>query len=183
MINFNNWHLGETSNEFKLFLLSTHIFRTFEAYSNYIEGCEKIANKGNLNNIGNLNANDIIILHSIYAKPFQTIAQIGEFLNNNDIAAILYSIKKLMKEKLIQKVTNNPINRKTVSYEVTKLGMQNAKNFSNVSLSALIPFFKDFDTLDRIELKKHLFMVKILYKKISAAITIHEKILEADLNI
>lgn len=173
----DEWHLGQTQIELKLSIISIQIFRTFEAYTNYIEGCGKVIN------LTNLNAHDIMILECIYSRPFQTIAQISEYLNNDDIAAILYSLKKLIKEKLIKKVTNNLANKKIVSYQTTKNGMQNIHAFTKLSQHALIPMFMNFKSLDRLQLKKYLFLTKIIYKKIFDAITIHEKILEANIKL
>lgn len=110
------WHLATTAHEIAVTELEYSLFRSYEAFSRWqIEGMIAASGK-------NLSPSEGTILNVIAMRNRpKGITEIGRLLNRDDMTNIQYTIRKLTKEKFIEKTTKDN-RRKGVSYRVTTKG-------------------------------------------------------------
>jgi predicted MarR family transcription regulator len=130
-------HLAQTEEERKVFDLELQLWRTFYGFLRWQQECERNTNGTNLT------GPDLSVLHVIRMRDRpKSIAEIARLLNRDDDFNIQYSIRKLLKMKLIQKVRVH--NSRSVAYQVTQDGTKNTTNFANTKKKILVEkFIKD----------------------------------------
>jgi predicted MarR family transcription regulator len=92
----------------------------------------------------------------------KTLSEVGRILNRHDMFNVQYSVRKLVKQGLIEKITGS--SQRTAFYQVTTLGMQHTEQFFNTKKKTLIAKFSDLDQKIDLELlAKELAKIRILY--------------------
>ena len=96
------WHLAKTEEETRLTDFEFHLWRVFYGFMRWQEGCEKVANQTDLT------GSELSILHIIRMKDRpKTLNELMRLLNRDDNFNINYSLKKLIKNGLIQKISSD----------------------------------------------------------------------------
>jgi predicted MarR family transcription regulator len=131
------WHLAKTEEETRLTDFEFHLWRVFYGFIRWQEGCEKVANQTDLT------GSELSLLHIIRMKGRpKTINELTRLLNRDDTFNVNYSIRKLMKNGLIKKITSDTNNKKTFSYEITEEGIKNTDAYTMLRKNILIELFK-----------------------------------------
>lgn len=152
------WHLARNEAEIKVTEFEIQLWRVFFGFSRWQEECEK-----SVNGI-ELTANELAILHAIRMKDKpKTIADIGRLLNRNDNHNIRYSINKLLKLGLIEKVKTSQENHKNFSLQATSAGIQDTDAYGEMRKNILINMFNQETDLNLEEINKALMKIKAIY--------------------
>lgn len=130
-------HLTESKEAAEILELGFALVQAFQELKRYMEESVKITNGDNLS------MNDIIILHiiRIHEKP-KSVNAINIIANCYDDYSIAYSIKKLLKLKLIKK-TELVKNTKSIEYQITDIGIKNTNDYNDMRKRALFKAFSE----------------------------------------
>lgn len=155
MIN-NKWHLANTDLECKMTDFELQLWRVFFGFLRWQQECERSINHTNLT------GHDLSVLHIIRMKDRpKSIPDIARFLNRDDIFNIQYSVRKLIKLKLIKKVKLP--NSKTIAYCTTPEGIQNTNNMANARHELLTKVFKKAEKMNLESITQSLVKLKYIY--------------------
>lgn len=125
-----HWHLAQDSVEIATTELEFALMRTFEGFGRWQSEC--LASVCDLSASGPENA----LLHIIRMneRP-KSIKELAHLTNRDDIPNIQYSLRKLIKAKLIEK---KGAGRTGVTYSATHLGYQVTSDYAELRRSLLI---------------------------------------------
>lgn len=150
------WHLAETDAEIKITEFELQLWRVFYGFLRWQEGCERSANGTELT------GNELAVLHIIRMKDRpKSISDISRLLNRDDTFNIQYSIRKLLKMNLIEKVKSP--SQKTFVFQVTEKGMKNIDAYVQARKNILIEGFIKESNLPFEEITKSLAQLKAIY--------------------
>lgn len=154
------WHLAKTEEETKLTDFEFHLWRVFYGFMRWQEGCEKVANQTDLT------GSELSILHIVRMKDRpKTLNELMRLLNRDDNFNINYSLKKLIKKGLIQKISSDKHNKKTFSYEITEEGIKNTDTYTALRQNVLIDIFKKKQNLNLDKLSNVLSELIAIYEE------------------
>ena len=159
-----SWHLARGENDGKVTEFELQLWRVFYSFIRWQEECEKSINGSRLT------GNDIAVLHIIRMqdKP-KSPFDVGRLLNRDDTFNIKYSIQKLLKLNLIEKVKINQ-DVKTLYYQVTEQGKENTDLYTQIRKSILIELFQQTSEIDLIVTAKTLSKIKSIYDEADRAV-------------
>ncbi|GAB4519580.1 MAG: hypothetical protein Tsb0010_03870 [Parvularculaceae bacterium] len=136
------WHLAQTPDEIAVTEFEYALIRAGEGFSHWQAEC--LAAVTGLAMSGADNA----ILHVIRMKDRpKGVKEIGRLMNRDDIPNIQYSIRKLLKAGLIEKLGESS-RRKGVAYQATKKGVKVTEDYAKLRANLLIDFFRDMGGVD-----------------------------------
>lgn len=136
------WHLAQTPDEIAVTEFEYALIRAYEGFSHWQAEC--LAAVTGLAMSGADNA----ILHVIRMKDRpKGVKEIGRLMNRDDIPNIQYSIRKLLKAGLIEKLGESS-RRKGVAYQATKKGVKVTEDYAKLRANLLIDFFRDMGGVD-----------------------------------
>lgn len=158
------WHLAKDQDEVRVTEFELQLWRVFYGFVRWQEECEKCIS-GN-----DLTGNELAILHIIRMrnKP-KTITDVGRLLNRDDIHNIRYSISKLLKMGLIQKVKGHH-NNKNFFLQITEQGIKNTDAYTRIRKSILIKMFGQDPELKLEEITKAFVKIKSIYDEADRAV-------------
>ncbi|MBY0545356.1 MAG: winged helix DNA-binding protein [Gammaproteobacteria bacterium] len=138
------WHLAETDEEVKVSELEFMLWRVGYGFLRWQEDCTTHVTGVTLT------GDDIAVLHIIRMKERpKTVYELAQLLNRGDIPNVQYSIKKLLKLKLIEKAKN--LVKKAVAYQLTPLGMKHTDDYTKARKELFLDlFFKEIN-LEEVE--------------------------------
>lgn len=158
------WHLAQTEEEIKITDFEVRLWRVFFGFLRWQEECEKNVNGTNLT------GQDLSALHMIRMKDRpKSITDIARLLNRDDSFNIQYSIRKLLKMGLIQKVSSG----KSVTYQMTPAGIQNTDNMALARRKILVEMFIKNADLNLESTMEILAKVKSIYDEAEHAAASH----------
>lgn len=167
------WHLAQNSDEIKITEFELQLWRVFYGFLRWQERCEKSVNGLDLT------GNELAVLHIIRMKDKpKSLYDIGRLLNRDDTFNIHYSIRKLLKMGLIEKVQSVPGDRKTFAYQATEAGIKNTDSYTEVRRSILIEMFSREPGLKLEELERNLAKIKAIYDDADRAVASYAKAAE-----
>lgn len=160
------WHLSQSENEIKATDFELGLWRVFYGFMRWQQECERNVNGSNLT------GQDLSVLHTIRMKDrAKSITDIARLLNRDDMFNIQYSIRKLLKLRFIQKVKLP--DSKSISYQMTAIGIKNTDNLAIARKKILIDMFiKDAD-LNLEETTRTLVKLKAIYDQAEHAAASH----------
>ncbi|VAX07119.1 hypothetical protein MNBD_ALPHA03-2046 [hydrothermal vent metagenome] len=137
-----HWHLATNDHEISLTELEYSLLRSYESFSRWMKEC-MVAASG-----FNMSASDCAILNLIAmrGRP-KGITEIARLLNRDDNTNIQYSIRKLTKDKLVEK-TSTDNRRKGVRYRATPSGNEVVERFVALRKGLLIEMTEAIRAMD-----------------------------------
>lgn len=170
MVIDKTWHLAETEEEIKVTEFELQLWRIFYGFIRWQEECEKTANNTDLT------GNELAVLHVIRMKNRpKTISDIGRLLNRDDTFNIKYSLRKLVKKKLIQSTVGS---KRASSYQITEEGIKNTDSYTATRRNILIELFVKNHDLDLEDLAEKLAKFKGIYDEAVRAVASYTAPLE-----
>ncbi|MCD6040257.1 MAG: hypothetical protein K0S27_1657 [Gammaproteobacteria bacterium] len=151
------WHLAKTEDEIKVTDFELQLWRVFYSFLRWQQECEKNVNGTQLT------GQDLAVLHIVRMKDRpKSIVDIARLLNRDDNFNIQYSIKKLMKMQLIERVK---IFSKSVGYQVTPAGIQNTDAMALARKEILIKMLANDTELKLETITGMLVRIKEIYEQ------------------
>lgn len=165
------WHLAASEAEIKVTDFELQLWRVFYGFLRWQEECESSINGTDLT------GNELAILHVIRMKDKpKTIYDIARLLNRNDNFNINYSIRKLLKMGLIEKVRVTQASKKVSGfYQVTEVGIHNTDAYTEARKHILIAMFNQTSELNLDDIAKMLAKIKAIYDEADRTVTAYAK--------
>lgn len=137
-----HWHLAKDDHEIAVTEMEYSLIRVLEAFGRWQREC-LAAVSGDY-----VGGGDVATLHVIRMndRP-KSIKEIGRLMNRDDISNIQYSIRKLVKAGLIEKVSRSR-SRKGVTYQTTTEGTEITEQYAILRSSVLLDFTRSVDRMD-----------------------------------
>lgn len=158
------WHLAQSTEEIKVTEFEFQLWRAFYGFIRWQEECERSANGTDLT------GDELAVLHIIRMKDKpKTIYDLARLLNRDDTFNINYSIRKLLRKGLIEKVPAAG-SKKTLAYRITKEGIQNTDTYTRVRKNILINMFIKENNLKLEEITTTLAKLKAIYDEADRAV-------------
>jgi predicted MarR family transcription regulator len=150
------WHLCQTDDEIRTTDFELGLWRVFYGFMRWQQECERNVNGSNLT------GQDLSVLHTIRMKERpKSITDIARLLNRDDTFNIQYSIRKLLKLHFIKKIKLP--DSKSISYQMTELGIKNTDNMASARKKILIDMFMKTSNLNLAETTRTLVKLKAIY--------------------
>lgn len=152
-------HLGENEEALSILELGLCLIHAYQKLKFYLEEAEKIS-------CGvKLNINEIVILHiiRIQKKP-KSVTVINLLADFYDDYTISYSIKKLIKFKLIRKLSSKADNN-GISYQITEEGIKHTDIYAALRSKTLFTTFAEDKEINLKELTNQLKCLIRIYTK------------------
>jgi predicted MarR family transcription regulator len=129
------WHLSTNQDETNLTELEFALFRNFSAFTRWMDDCAACCHTSEQP----CNGMDYAILNMIrmHERP-KSISEVARLTNRDDISNIQYSIKKLTKAKLIEKVGVSE-HKRGATYKVTEQGVEATDKYAGFRRTLLLP--------------------------------------------
>lgn len=125
------WHLAQSAHEIALTEFEYAVMRVAEAFYRWQLECLACSTTENLNGPDNA------VLHVIRMKDRpKSLSDIARLLNRDDTANIQYSLRKLIRAKLIEKA--HSVSKKGTSYRVTLLGKKVTDGYAEIRRALLV---------------------------------------------
>lgn len=163
------WHLAGTDAEVDTTELEFAVMRTFESFGRWqsecLAGCIDFAASGPEN----------ALLHVIRMndRP-KSVKELARLMNRDDIPNIQYSLRKLIKAKLVERSGSA---RSGVSYSVTPLGHEVTEKYAAIRQALLISAIENVpDFADRLaDATRTLNLLAGIYEEISRVAATHRR--------
>lgn len=150
------WHLAQSEEEMNATDFELGLWRVFYGFMRWQQECERNVNGSNLT------GHDLSVLHVIRMKERpKSITDIARLLNRDDNFNIQYSIRKLLKMKLIEKVKQR--DNKSITYQATAVGVENTDNMAKARKSILIDIVMKDSNLNLQDATRTLIKLKAVY--------------------
>ncbi len=128
------WHLASNDHEIAVAEFEYSLIRTFEAFGHWQTECLAAVTGMDMN------GSDNAILHVIRMKDRpKGLKEIGRLMNRDDFPNIQYSIRKLLKTNLIEKI-GSAAKRKGVTYQATAKGRKVTDDYAKLRSNLLMDF-------------------------------------------
>ncbi|ABI57810.1 winged helix DNA-binding protein [Alkalilimnicola ehrlichii MLHE-1] len=139
---YRSWHLARTEHEALTTEFEWSLLRFQEAFQRF---CLQVAS---ISGLGSLNYSELIILHVINMQSHpQPSALIARQLNRDDLPNIQYSLRKLIKQGLVEKVKDT--GGKTYCFDATDKGRELLQHYARLRHELLTEQTKNIEQIDR----------------------------------
>lgn len=139
---YKGWHLGHTRHEAMTTEFEWAILRFEQAFQRFIMQVASMCG------MGELTYSELVLLHVIRMQDRpKTAAIIARQLNMDGITIVQYSLRKLMKYKLVNKIKG--ANSKMFTYDVTKTGAAMLDEYAHIRRILLTDQTKNIEDIDR----------------------------------
>jgi predicted MarR family transcription regulator len=142
-----HWHLGQSEDELVIAEFEYALMRIVESFNAWQQEC-LAAVSGH-----KMSATDNVVLHitRMNDRP-KTVTELSTLMNRSDLPNLKYSIRKLVKDGLLEKVTEGG-RRKGTRYRATAKGVEVTESYAHLRREQLMPALADIsgigDKLDR----------------------------------
>ena len=138
-----HWHLAQNDHQIALTELEYSLIRTVEAFNRWQSECLAAASGKALS------GGDNVVLHVIRMndRP-KSVTEIARLTNRDDISNVQYTIRKLLKAGLVEKIASHRRRRGT-SYRVTAKGRDVTDRYARLRVELLCKLtgtIKDVET-------------------------------------
>lgn len=139
---YKGWHLGGTHHEAMTTEFEWAVLRFEQAFQRF---CLQV---GSMCGLGDLSYPELVLLHVIRMQDRpKTAAVIARQLNMDGITNVQYSLRKLLKYKLVIKVKGS--NNKIHTYDVTKAGVSMLSEYARIRQDILTEQTKNIENIDK----------------------------------
>ena len=130
-----HWHLSTNQDETNLTELEFALFRNYSALTRWMDDCAACCHTSEQP----CNGMDYAILNMIrmHERP-KSISEVARLMNRDDISNIQYTIKKLTKAGLIEKLGTRD-HKRGVTYKVTHEGIEATDKYAGFRRELLLP--------------------------------------------
>jgi len=130
-----HWHLSTNVDETNLTELEFALFRNYAALTRWMDDCAACCHTSEQS----CNGVDYAILNMIrmHERP-KSIAEVARLTNRDDISNLQYTIKKLTKAGLIEKVGVSE-KKRGATYQVTEEGIEATEKYAGFRRELLLP--------------------------------------------
>lgn len=133
------WHLADNQDALPLTEFEFQLWRVFNGFIKWQEDCHQYVHNQHLT------GNELALLHVVRMKDRpKTIYELSRMFNRDDPNNIQYSLGKLVKMKLIEKVKDDST-KKSLSYQITHEGIKNTDAYQEARHDLLLNLFKKSD--------------------------------------
>ncbi len=131
-----HWHMATNDHEVALTEVEFAVFRIFSAFNRWMDDLSSccLDEKGRACNGIDFSLLNVIRMHD---RP-KSISEIGRLLNRDDMSNLQYSVRKLIKAGLIEKVGVEQ-NKKGVVYRTSERGVQATDRYASYRREILLP--------------------------------------------
>ena len=142
-----HWHLGQSDDELVIAEFEYSLMRIIESYNAWQQEC-LAAVSGH-----KMSATDNLVLHitRMNDRP-KSITELSTLMNRADMSNLKYAVRKLVKDGLLEKVTEGS-KRKGTRYRATERGVEVTEAYAHLRREQLMPALADIsgiaDKLDR----------------------------------
>ena len=141
------WHLGRSDDELVIAEFEYALMRIVESFNAWQQEC-LAAVSGH-----KMSATDNVVLHitRMNDRP-KTVTELSTLMNRSDLSNLKYSVRKLVNEGLLEKITEGS-KRKGTRYRATQAGIEVTEAYAHLRREQLMPALADIsgitDKLDR----------------------------------
>jgi len=130
-----HWHLSQSDHEVFVTEIEFALFRAFAAFSRWMDDLALCSSDAD----GSCNGIDFAVLNVIrmHDRP-KALSDIARLLNRDDLSNMQYTLRKLIKAGLVEKVGGES-QRKGVTYRVTEQGAVATERYAAFRRELLIP--------------------------------------------
>ncbi len=169
-----HWHLSTSEHEIAISEFEFSIFRIFAAFTRWMDdltaSCQGSAGQS-------FSGIDFSILNVVrmHDRP-KGISEVGRLLNRDDVSNIQYSIRKLTKAGLIEKVGEKG-QKKGVVYTTTEAGVTATNRYAKYRRELLLPLTKSIsaDESKILELSTVLTLLSGIYDQAACVAATHRE--------
>jgi predicted MarR family transcription regulator len=149
-----HWHLSTNQDETNLTELEFALFRNYSALTRWMDDCAACCHTSEQP----CNGGDYAILNMIRMhERAKSISEVARLMNRDDISNIQYTIKKLTKAGLIEKVGVSE-HKRGATYKVTQEGIKTTDRYADFRRELLLPMVQSIGNSKEETVK----MVKLL---------------------
>jgi predicted MarR family transcription regulator len=160
-----SWHLAKSDVEAKLSEFEFLLWRLFYSFSKWQEDCQRCVSDDDVA------AEDIALMHLIRVRESpKTISEIARLLNRDDMSNLQYSLKKLLRLKIIKKYKHT--SKKSIVYEITEKGIKITDKYGEIRRNVLIKMLKSENDQDWENLYEALTAYKNRYDNASRTVAL-----------
>ena len=139
---YKGWHLGGTHHEAMTTDFEWGVLRFEQAFQRFILQVASICG------LGHLSYSELVLVHVIRMQDRpKTAALIARQLNMDGITNIQYSLRKLLKYKLVVKIKGG--NSKICTYDITKSGAAMLEEYTRIRRDILTDQTKSIENIDK----------------------------------
>ncbi len=140
-----HWHMATDDHEIALTEVEFSVFRIFSAFNRWMDDLARCCQKDTGQPCSGI---DFSILNVIrmHDRP-KGISEIGRLLNRDDMSNLQYSVRKLTKHELIEKVGLKG-SKKGVLYQTTQKGIEATDMYADYRREILVPLTQSLTTGD-----------------------------------
>jgi predicted MarR family transcription regulator len=171
---YKDWHLGHTPHEAMTTEFEWAVLRFEQAFQRFI------LQVGSMSGLGHLTYQELISLHVIRMQDRpKTATVIARQLNMDGITNLQYSLRKLIKYKLLTKIKGG--NSKIYTYAVTPAGVAMLEEYTRIRRNVLTDQTMNIEQIDKrlIETAKLISMLTGVYDeagRVSATYSTYSKL-------
>jgi len=143
-----HWHLGQSEDELVIAEFEYALMRIIESFNAWQQEC-LAAVSGH-----KMSATDNVVLHitRMNDRP-KSVTELSTLMNRSDLSNLKYSVRKLVNEGLLEKITEGS-KRKGTRYRATQAGIDVTEAYAHLRREQLMPALADIagiaDKLDRV---------------------------------
>lgn len=129
-----HWHMASTDHEICLTEIEFAIFRNYAAFSRWMDDCAACCHTSK----HPCNGMDYAVLNVIrmHERP-KSLSDIARLMNRDDLSNLQYSVRKLSKAELIEKLGNSG-HKRGATYQVTAQGIEATDNYAKFRRELLV---------------------------------------------
>lgn len=130
------WFLAKTELEKDVTEFEFILWRLYYSFTKWQEDCKNSISDADIG------ADDIAIVHLIRMRDRpKTVYEVARLMNRDDMPNLQYSLRKLLKLKLIKKYQQK--NKKASIYEISEKGVEFTDRYSEARSNFLIKLFEN----------------------------------------
>ncbi|WP_179957711.1 winged helix DNA-binding protein [Exilibacterium tricleocarpae] len=129
-----HWHLSTNDHEICLTEIEFALFRNFAAFSRWMDDCAACCHTS----VHPCNGMDYAVLNVVRMhERAKSISEIARLMNRNDLSNLQYSVRKLVKAELIEKLGSND-HKRGATYQATRQGVAATDRYAEFRRELLV---------------------------------------------
>lgn len=170
-----HWHMATNEHEIALSEVEFSIFRIFSAFNRWMDDLTNCCQDDPGMNCSGIDFSLLNVIR-MHDRP-KSISEVGRLMNRDDMSNLQYSIRKLTKAGLIEKVGVKG-NKKGVTYRTTERGVKATDLYASYRREILVPLTRSVSASDKrmIELANLLTLLSGVYDQAACVAATHREI-------
>lgn len=170
-----HWHLATDDHEIAVAEVEFSIFRIFSAFNRWMDDLTRCCQEDSTLACSGIDFSLLNVIR-MHERP-KSISELGRLMNRDDMSNLQYSIRKLTKAGLIEKVGAQG-NKKGATYRTTARGDRATDLYASYRREILIPLTRSVSAGDErmIELANLLTLLSGIYDQAACVAATHREI-------